>query len=126
MKAVVYLLIISAIIGAGYKAFAFTYGKGVADTELAYAEELDDIREKAAKDAVDDYKLSQEIAGEETDIEIQIVETIREIEVEVETIIEKIVEVKPECSDLPELGELFSQQAEAANQRSSSLTADTR
>lgn len=124
IKLGLYLALAILLIGAAVKSLAFSYDKGVADTSLAYDLEIHELNIEVQKwiDEADD--LSMDISGAAIDAEIQIVTEIREIEREVTVYIDRIIEVKPECTDLPELGELFSLQASAANQISDSLTED--
>lgn len=116
--------IVTAVLAGAYTAYSAIDEAGYARAELHFREGLDAIKEKAAQDAVDDWKAAQAVAGVAIDDEIQIEEKIRIIEREVPKYIEKIVEVKPECSDLPELGVLFSAQAEASNSRSADIAED--
>ena len=125
MKIIIILVIISGLVAAGFKARAMAVQSGFDAAEIEFRAQMDDIRVEAAAQAIEDWKLAQDIAGESTDVEIQIVEKIRYIEREIPKIIEKIVEIRPECSDLPELGVLFSQQAEASNNRQDSDIEDT-
>ncbi len=125
MKLVLYFGLFSLLIGSAYGASRLIYGKGVADTELAYEQRLNRIRENAASEAVRDYKASQVVAGKQIDKEIQIVTEIREVEREVEVIVDRIVEVKPDCAVMPELGSVFSRQAAAANGAAIHLADDT-
>ena len=50
----------------------------------------------------------------------------RVVEREIPKIIEKIVFVKPECTDLPEFGSLLSLQVEASNSRQAGISEDSR
>lgn len=124
IKLGLYLALAILLIGAAVKSLAFSYDKGVADTSLAYDLEIHELNIEVQKwiDEADD--LSMDISGAAIDAEIQIVTEIREIEREVTVYIDRIIEVKPECTDLPELGKLFSLQVSAANQISDSLTED--
>ncbi len=117
-------LIIGLLIGAGYKTYAAIDQSAYERAQLHFTTGLAAIKDKAAKDAVQDWRAAQAIAGDETDVEIRIVEKIRIVEREVPKIIEKIVLLKPECAVLPELGRLFSDQAAASNHRSPSIAED--
>lgn len=122
------LLLIAVILGmtitAGWKAAAAIDQAAYERAELDFREGLDAIKDKAAQDAVNDWKAAQAIAGDETDVEIRIVEKIRIVEREIPKIIEEIVYLKPECAVLPKLGVVFSTQAEASNSRSADITED--
>ena len=124
IKLGIILAIITVLLGAAWKALASAEQAGYDRAGVEFAEALDVVRANAAQDVEDNWRAAQVIAGAETDIEIQIVEKIRIVEREIPTYIERIVEVKPECRDLPELGSLFSIQAAASNNRSSSVAAD--
>lgn len=124
MKIWAYIALLTILVGTAYKSLAFSYSKGVADTELAYTGALQELKDESAIQAVKDYREAQEIAGATIDKEILIVTEIREIEREVQVIVERIVEIKPECAVLPELGRLFSSQAAAANGASIRVTED--
>ena len=124
LKLAMYLVLATLLIGAAVKSLAFSYDKGVADTEVAYTQELSKITLEVLLWKDEAERLAMDIAGTEIDAEIQIVTEIREIEREVTVFIDRIIEVKPECSHLPELGQLFSRQAEAANLTSIHLASD--
>ncbi len=117
-------LILGLVIGAGYKTFAAIDQAAYERAQLHFREGLDAIKDKAAEDAVDDWRAAQAVAGSETDVEIRIVEKIRIVEREVPKIIEKIIELKPECAVLPDFGILLSTQAEASNHRSADIAED--
>lgn len=125
MRLGIILGIIVVLSASAWKAHAIIDQAGYDRAELEFREGLDVIKDKAAQDAVDDWRAAQAIAGASTDAEIEIVETIRIIEREVPKYIERIVEVKPECADLPELGSLFSAQAKASNSRSGGIAEDS-
>lgn len=117
VKLIIIAAILSLVIGAGWRASAAIYDAGYEKAELVQAEALDALKDEIARKAVEDWRAAQDVAGGEIDTEIRIVEKIRIVEREIPKIIEKIVEVKPDCADLPELGRLFTEQAEAANSR---------
>lgn len=117
-------VILGMLMGAAWKAYAAIDQAAYERAQLHFATGLAEIKDKAAKDAVNDWKAAQAIAGTETDVEIRIVEKIRIVEREVPKIIEKIVLLKPECAVLPELGSLFSDQAAASNSRSADIAED--
>ncbi len=125
IKLGIILAIITVLLGAAWKALASAEQAGYDRAGIEFSVALDNVRAQAAEDVADNWRAAQAIAGTETDVEIQIVEKIRILEREIPTYIERIVEVKPECSDLPELGSLFSIQAEASNNRSGSVAPDT-
>ena len=116
--------IICVLSAGAWKAYAAIDEAGYVRAELEFREGLAAIKDKAAADAVDDYRAAQAIAGEAIDAEIQIVETIRIVEREIPKYIDRIVEVKPECADLPEFGRLLSLQAEASNSRAGAIAPD--
>ena len=124
MRLGIILGIIVVLFGAGKWTHAKIDQEGYERAELHFQEGLAGIKDRAAKDAVDDWRAAQVIAGDATDVEIRIVETIRIVEREIPKYIDRIIEIKPDCADLPELGILFSAQAEASNSRSGSIAAD--
>ncbi len=124
IKLGIILAIITVLLGAAWKALASAEQAGYDRAGIEFAEALDNVRTNAAEDVADNWRAALAIAGAETDVEIQIVETIRIVEREIPKYIDRIIEVKPECADLPELGSLFSVQAEASNNRSSGIAAD--
>lgn len=117
-------LILGMLIGAAYKTYAAIDQAAYERAQLQFREGLDAIKDKAAEDAVDDWRAAQVVAGSETDVEIRIVERVRIIEREVPKIIEKIVLLKPECAVLPDFGILLSTQAEASNSREANIAED--
>ena len=123
-KLVLIAFILSVLLASAWKAHALIDQAGYERAELHFQEGLAGIKDQAAKDAVDDWRAAQVIAGDATDVEIRIVETIRIVEREIPKYIDRIIEIKPDCADLPELGILFSAQAEASNSRSGSIAAD--
>lgn len=123
-KLLLIALILGTVLGAGYKTYAAIDQAAYDRAQLDFREGLDAIKDKAAADAVDDWKAARAIAGDETDVEIRIVEKIRIVEREIPKIIEKIVLLKPECAVLPDLGILFSTQAEASNNRPADIAED--
>jgi len=124
IRLAIILAIITILLGAAWKAYAVIDQAGYDRAQVEYGQAIDEIRAQAAQDVEDNWRVAQAIAGTETDIEIQIVEKIRIVEREIPTYIDRIVQVKPGCRDLPELGSLFSIQAEASNNRSAGTATD--
>ncbi len=88
-----------------------------ADRAMMTQVHLDQL--KSSKEASDKLQRESEAKAKDVgEVEVQIVERIRVVEREIPRVIEKIVEVKPECASLPELGRLFTAQAQAANNQS--------
>ncbi len=98
-----------------WRVHANAYQAGSEDKDQEWRDVLELEAEQAAANKKEDEAHSENVATEESEKEIQIVEKIRVVEREVPKIIEKIITVKPGCAVLPELGILFSQQAEASN-----------
>ncbi len=98
-----------------WRVHANAYQAGYEDKDQEWRDVLELEAEQAAANKKEDEAHSENVATEESEKEIQIVEKIRVVEREVPKIIEKIITVKPECAVLPELGFVFSQQAEASN-----------
>jgi len=73
VKLIVIAVILSALLGSAWKAYALIDQAAYERAELDFREGLAAIKDEAAKQAVEDWKSAQEIAGDATDTEIKIV-----------------------------------------------------
>ena len=116
MKPWAYLLIVAAVLAA----FGSTYAVGhSAGYDKRVGEIQEEILDAVAAARLEEEKLWKEIvaaAEAEIVIEERIVETIREVEIEIPTVVERIVELTPECADLgSSFAGLLNDQVRAGN-----------
>lgn len=100
MKPWAYLAILVAVLAA----FGGTYAKGKSSgydkRNLEVMQDIEEAREQERKDRDAHWRSVVDATEAQIVIEERIVEKIREVEIEVPTVVERIVEVKPECADL--------------------------
>lgn len=107
------LSLVGGIYYAGHSAGFDERDKSV-QGEISNAVETEKARSAA------EWQVLLDAAQAEIVVEERIVEKIREVEIEVPKVVERIVEVRPECRDLgPDYGGLLDQQVAAANGRES-------
>lgn len=105
--------ILIAAIGAGSK---FLYDAGYTERDNEIKDELIEQQNAAIQKGIEDWIETQEAAEAEIIVEEKIVEKIRVVEKEVPKVVEKIVEVKPECRDLgSDVQRVFNDAIDAAN-----------
>lgn len=108
-------ILIVSLLGARW-GFVAIHDAGFNAAVVQQKELIQDAREQATEDArIKWQKLVDEAEGQII-VEDRIVEVIREVEVEIPTVVERIVEVHPECNDLGlEFAGLLNKQVNAGN-----------
>ena len=116
MKPWAYLAILVAVIGAIGATYASGHSNGYNKRDRQVQQEIIDAQQQAAEDAEARWSASVVAATEAIRIEEKIVEHIREVEILVPTVVDRIVEVTPECADLgPDYAGLLNDQVRAGN-----------
>lgn len=100
MKVWAYLIILFLIIGAVSAAAKSFYSAGYNKRDQEVQQDIINAQQLAAVEAEARWSASVVAATQAIRIEERIVEQIREVEVLVPTIVDRIVEVVPECADL--------------------------
>ena len=100
MKIWAYLAIAALVIGAATAAYAAVYKAGYSSA-VAKQQELAIIAQNDAIEAARiEWALSAEAGQAEIIIEERIVEVVREVIKEIPVVVDRIVELTPECADL--------------------------
>lgn len=121
MKPWAYVVLILLLVGAIGGVYSKGHSAGYDKRDKTVQQEIDNAVSKAQETHEAEKKAAVDAALAEIEIEERIVEVIREVEVEIPTVVERIVEVKPECRDLgDDYGRLLDEQVRAANSESSS------
>jgi len=116
MKPWAYLAIFIALVAAVGAVYKTGHSSGYNKRDQQVQQEIIDAQQLAAEDAEARWSASVVAATEAIRIEERIVEQIREVEVLVPTIVDRIVEVTPECADLgPAYAGLLNDQVRAGN-----------
>lgn len=99
-----------------YWAHGKVYDSGYADATAAQQKLAIEEQNKAIEQARVEWELTAAAGEREIIIEERIVEKIRVVEREIPTVVERIVEVTPECADLgPDFLGLFNAAISASN-----------
>lgn len=116
MKIWAYLAIIVIILGAAGAAARSLYASGYNKRDGEVQQDIIDAQETARVEEEAKWKDTVAAAKAEVIIEERIVERIREVEREIPVIVERIVEITPECSDLGlDYARLLNDQVRASN-----------
>lgn len=106
------VLIISTITFASHKIYHAGYDKRDSEVQA----EIIAAQEKARKEEEERWRETVAAAEAQIVIEERIVEKIREVEIEIPKVVEKIVTVSPECANLgTDYARLLNDQVRAAN-----------
>ncbi len=116
MKPWAYAVIILALIAAVGAVYAKGHSSGYDKRDQEVQREIISAQEDARLKEEAKWTLAVEAALNSTKTEEVIVEKIREVEIEIPTVVERIVELTPECADLGiEYAGLLNDQVRAAN-----------
>lgn len=116
MKPWAWALIILAVISAIGGTYAAGHSSGYDKREAELNQEILAAEEAARLDERNKWAAAVKAAEESIRVETQIVEKIREVEVEVPKVVREIVEVNPECRDLGvDYARLLNSQVRASN-----------
>ncbi len=126
MKIWAYIILIGLLIGAASVAYikidSAGYNRAVVEQQAAGIK----AQNEAIEERMAEWIATQAAAEPIIIIEEKIVEKIRVVEKDVPRIVEKIVQVKPDCADLgPEYSKLLNDSVRASNQRSDQSSAAT-
>ena len=100
MKIWAYVALAALLIGAAGAAAKSLHSAGYNQRDREVQQDIIDAQVKAEEDAEARWAASVVAATQAIRIEERIIERIREVEILVPTIVERIVELTPECSDL--------------------------
>ena len=120
-----YLAIATLFIGAAGVSAKTIHSAGYNKRDQEVQQDILEAQETARQ--AEENKWAQTVAEAEGTVVIEerIVETIREVEIEIPTVVDRIVEVSPECADLgPDFASLLNNQVRAANRVQSPETPD--
>jgi len=111
-----YVALAALLIGAAGAAAKSLHSAGYNQRDREVQQDIIDAQVKAEEDAEARWAASVVAATQAIRIEERIIERIREVEILVPTIVERIVELTPECSDLgPAYAGLLNDQIRAGN-----------
>lgn len=100
VKAGIYALIVVVVLAALKFTYDAIYDAGYNAAVVSQSEDIQKAKDEAVAAARQEWENTATIAEQEIVVEERIVEVIREVEKEIPTVVERIVTVTPECSDL--------------------------
>ena len=116
MKVWAYLAIAVLLVGAATAGIKSIHAAGYNKRDREVQQEIIEVQQQAAASAEARWSASVIAATEAIRIEERIIEQIREVEVLVPTVVEKIITLTPECADLgPDYARLLNDQVRAGN-----------
>jgi hypothetical protein len=116
MKIWAYLAIFVLVIGAAGAAAKSIHSAGYNKRDQEVQQDIIDAQIQAAADAEARWSASVVAATQAIRVEERIVEKIREVEIEIPKVVERIVELTPECADLgPAYAGMLNNQVRAGN-----------
>ena len=116
MKPWAYLAIIVAILAAFGATYAKGHSSGYDARDKQVQQEIIDAQQAARNAEAEIWKNTIAASEAEIIIEERIVEVIREVEIEIPRVVERIVELTPECADLGiDYAGLLNNQVRASN-----------
>ena len=116
MKIWAYLAIFVLVIGAAGAAAKSIHSAGYNKRDREVQQDIIDAQIQAAADAEARWSASVVAATQAIRVEERIVEKIREVEIEIPKVVERIVELTPECADLgPAYAGMLNNQVRAGN-----------
>ena len=119
MKIYGYIILAGMIVAAVVGAWRAVYMAGYNARDVEIRTDLQRQQNEAIQKGIDEWIALQPEAEKQIVVEEKIVEKVRVVEKKIPEIVERIVEVKPDCSDLgDDYAGLLSQQVAAANSSS--------
>ena len=116
MKIWAYLAIFVLVIGAAGAAAKSIHSAGYNKRDQEVQQDIIEAQMRAEEDAEARWSAAVVAATEAIRIEEVIVERIREVEIEIPMVVERIVELTPECADLgPAYAGMLNNQIRAGN-----------
>ena len=100
VKLGIYLAIIVALLGGIKWAHSSAYKSGWNAAVVEQEKLIREVKDQAVEDAEIKWKGLVDAAEGQIIVEEKIVEKVRIVNRDIETVVEKIVEVKPDCADL--------------------------
>lgn len=100
MKIWAYLALAALLLGGVKLAYSAVYGSGWNAAIVEQTALIQEARDDAVEKALTEWENTARIAEVQIVVEERIVEVIRVVEKEIPVIVERIVEVHPECNDL--------------------------
>ena len=116
LKPILYVTAVLAIMGFARWAYGTIYQSGYDAARIQMQNLAIEQQNEAIAAARAEWEAEQEAAGVQIVVEEKIVEKIKVVREEIPTVVERIVEVTPECSDLgPDFVGVFNAAIIAAN-----------
>ena len=116
MKIWAYVILATFILGAAGAAAKSLHSAGYNKRDREVQQDIIDAQVRAAEEAEARWSASVKAATEAIRVEEVIVERIREVEIEIPKVVERIVELTPECADLgPAYAGMLNNQVRAGN-----------
>ena len=116
MKPWAYVIIILAVLAAFGGTYAKGHSSGYDKKEAEVQAEILAAQEATRSEEAAKWAAAVRAAQDSVRVEEVIVETIREVEIEIPTVVERIVTERPQCRDLgAEYAGLLNDQVRAAN-----------
>lgn len=116
MKIWAVVIILSLLSGSALGMWKSGYNRGYDKRDAEVQQEIIDAQEAARAEAEEFWKQALADAEAQVIVEERIVTEIREVEKKIPQVVEKIVEVRPECNDLgPDFISVLNDQIRAAN-----------
>lgn len=116
MKIWAYVILAGLILGGAAAAAKAIHSAGYNKRDVEVQQDILDAQEQARKDEEEKWRDTVAAAEATIVVEERIVEKIRVVEREIPRVVERIVEVTPECIDLgPDFAGLLNDQIRASN-----------
>lgn len=116
MKVWAYVALAALIIGAAGAAAKGLHSAGYNKRDQEVQQDIIEAQVRAEEEAEARWAASVVAATEAIRVEEKIVERIREVEIEIPKVVERIVELTPECADLgPAYAGMLNNQVRAGN-----------
>ena len=100
MKVWAYVALVTALLAGGRWAYVAIYDAGFNDAKIQQDQAIREAQDAAVLKARAQWEATAEIAEANIVVEERIVEVVRTVEKEIPKIVERIVEVRPDCADL--------------------------
>lgn len=126
MKIWAYVALAALILGAAGAAAKSLHSAGYNKRDQEVQQDIIEAQVRAAEEAEARWSAAVVAATEAIRVEQVIVERIREVEIEIPMVVERIVELTPECADLgPAYAGMLNNQVRAGNGVQIASPADT-
>lgn len=116
LKPFLYVGLAIAVMGFARWAYSAVYNSGYGAAQIAFQQLAIEQQNDAIADARLRWEADQEAAGKQIVVEERVVEKIKIVREEIPVVVERIVEITPECADLgPDFLVLYNAAINAAN-----------